>query len=160
MAKYTVTFKCGHEEEVQLVGKHSDRERKISWFENNCECSKCKQDAQAEKMAAKFDVVEMHYGEYKRNFANNKTVAGSYDSKPKTIKVYVEKSETEEVQSVSAKKETFKQQVQGLSKSEIFKNIHAWVNQIKIANPSIDYRAQFSICLKAFYEEVKLLMVA
>ncbi len=36
-------------------------------------------------------IVEMHYSEYKRNYANCKTVANSYNKSTKTIKVYTRK---------------------------------------------------------------------
>lgn len=41
MAKYDVTFGCGHTETVQLYGKESDRKRKIAWLEEHGECSAC-----------------------------------------------------------------------------------------------------------------------
>ena len=41
MAKYSITFKCGHDEEIQLTGKVSDREEKIAWMEENRVCADC-----------------------------------------------------------------------------------------------------------------------
>lgn len=41
MAKYSVTFSCGHTEIVNLIGKVNDRERKIEWFEKHGLCSEC-----------------------------------------------------------------------------------------------------------------------
>ena len=41
MAKYTIKFSCGHTEERQLFGKHSDRERKIQYFEESGLCTEC-----------------------------------------------------------------------------------------------------------------------
>ncbi len=41
MAKYEITFSCGHTETIQLVGKISERERKIEYFENHGLCSEC-----------------------------------------------------------------------------------------------------------------------
>lgn len=41
MALYEVTFSCGHTERIQLYGKHTDRERKIKWFEAHGKCSEC-----------------------------------------------------------------------------------------------------------------------
>ena len=32
MAKYTVTYKCGHTATIQLFGKYDDRERKIAYY--------------------------------------------------------------------------------------------------------------------------------
>ena len=35
MAKYTVRMSCGHEQEVELFGKYSERRKKIDFFENS-----------------------------------------------------------------------------------------------------------------------------
>jgi len=43
MAKYEVTMKCGHTEEVELIGKTSERESKIAWMESTCICKSCKE---------------------------------------------------------------------------------------------------------------------
>jgi hypothetical protein len=40
MAKYTVTHSCGHTREVNLIGKNSERERKLEWYSRN-ECPRC-----------------------------------------------------------------------------------------------------------------------
>ena len=45
MAKYTVTYKCGHTAEVNLVGKESDRQRKIAWYAT-IDCPECEGKAQ------------------------------------------------------------------------------------------------------------------
>lgn len=45
MAKYTVTYSCGHEGVVELFGKVAEREKKIAYFERSglcCECYKKK----------------------------------------------------------------------------------------------------------------------
>ena len=41
MAKYTIKMSCGHEQEVALVGKNSERERKIRYFETQGLCKEC-----------------------------------------------------------------------------------------------------------------------
>lgn len=51
MAKYDVTFSCGHTDTVVLFGKVKDRERKIEWYESSCLCPEC---YEAEKQR-KFD---------------------------------------------------------------------------------------------------------
>ena len=33
MAKYNITYSCGHEGTVQLFGKSEERERKIKYYE-------------------------------------------------------------------------------------------------------------------------------
>ena len=50
MAKYTITYKCGHTEEMQLFGKMNDRDRKIAWYATQ-DCPECK--AAAARAAAK-----------------------------------------------------------------------------------------------------------
>lgn len=53
MAKYTITHKCEHIEEVQLFGKMEDRERRIAYLES-IECDECrKAKVNAEASAAK-----------------------------------------------------------------------------------------------------------
>ena len=43
MAKYTITYKCGCTEDVQLFGKISERENKIEFYKSiNCPCCKAK----------------------------------------------------------------------------------------------------------------------
>lgn len=41
MAKYDVTFSCGHKGTVQLMGKTADRERKLARYANNGLCPEC-----------------------------------------------------------------------------------------------------------------------
>ena len=53
MAKYDITYSCGHTETVQLYGKHADRERYIAWASEHKVCSEClKADREAAKAAA------------------------------------------------------------------------------------------------------------
>lgn len=49
MAKYDVTYGCGHEATIQLYGPVKDRDRKIAWLESSGLCSDCykaKRDAE------------------------------------------------------------------------------------------------------------------
>lgn len=41
MAKYEITYSCGHEGVKDLIGKHSDRERMIRYYETRCLCPEC-----------------------------------------------------------------------------------------------------------------------
>ncbi len=43
MAKYQVTYSCGHAGTVQLFGKSNDRERRIQWYESAGLCPECYQ---------------------------------------------------------------------------------------------------------------------
>lgn len=49
MAKYDVTFSCGHTEEIQLFGKTEERNNKIKYFEEHGLCSSCYKKQQEEK---------------------------------------------------------------------------------------------------------------
>ncbi|OPY01467.1 MAG: hypothetical protein A4E60_01704 [Syntrophorhabdus sp. PtaB.Bin047] len=41
MAKYDVTFSCGHTGEVTLFGPHRGREERIQWLEDEGDCPDC-----------------------------------------------------------------------------------------------------------------------
>ena len=41
MAKYNITYSCGHEGTVQLFGKSEERERKIKYYEEFGLCTEC-----------------------------------------------------------------------------------------------------------------------
>ena len=49
MAKYTVKMSCGHEQEVELFGKYSERRKKIDFFENSGLCKECYKKKMQEK---------------------------------------------------------------------------------------------------------------
>jgi len=82
MAKYDVTYKCGHTGTVELFGKQTDRDSKLEWYKNTAVCPDC---YNAEKYAD-YEIIEMHYSEYKNNYADNKTVSNSYDKKRKQFR--------------------------------------------------------------------------
>ena len=52
MAKYAITYKCGHNEEVQLYGKYADRESKINYYKT-IDCAECRAKAAAESAKVK-----------------------------------------------------------------------------------------------------------
>lgn len=51
MAKYTVTFSCGHTQEKRLLADDKDRESKIEYWEKEGICSACYKAEQEEKAA-------------------------------------------------------------------------------------------------------------
>lgn len=55
MAKYDVTYKCGHTETVQLYGKIDDRMKKIEWMEQHAVCSECKRKETEEKHRQEYE---------------------------------------------------------------------------------------------------------
>ena len=103
--KYSVKFSCGHTATVELVGTYKDRERRIAYYEESGLCPCCYEAKKESENAQGCEEVEMHYGEYKSNYADCKTKAGSYNPKTKTIIVYVpvkaaepkHEAETEEI---------------------------------------------------------------
>ena len=52
MAKYTITYKCGHEGTVNLYGPYDERDRKIAWLETQ-DCPHC----QKARLKAKVDSI-------------------------------------------------------------------------------------------------------
>lgn len=50
MAKYNVTYACGHEDEVQLYGKGSERTRKLEWLATQ-DCPACEKAAREARNA-------------------------------------------------------------------------------------------------------------
>lgn len=101
MAKYDVKHACGHEGTVELFGKTTDRMKKIEWMETTL-CPECfaRQQAQKENEGKQIDEIEMLYSEYKNNYAECKTLSGSYNRQTKTIIVLVPVEEVEEVEPV------------------------------------------------------------
>lgn len=49
MAKYIITFSCGHTEEINLYGSYSSREEDIKWAEKYGQCNSCKDAEKASK---------------------------------------------------------------------------------------------------------------
>jgi len=127
--KYDITRACGHIETVDVYGSAADRERKIKWLETQ-DCAGCKE---TEKKGACKE-VEMHYSEYKKDYADCKTKAGSYDKKVKTIIVYV--PDTESTDDTPAEEEQAGEEV----------NIFAAIKEITMAAESViaDLEAQAS----------------
>ena len=54
MAWTTINYSCGHVGQVQMYGKHSERDRKAAWMEKNALCDVCAakaRDAQNQRAA-------------------------------------------------------------------------------------------------------------
>lgn len=49
MAQYDVNYSCGHSGTVSLVGKVTERERKIEWLKESGDCPDCYRAAQQKK---------------------------------------------------------------------------------------------------------------
>ena len=64
MAKYTVLMSCGHEDTIELVGKSSERERKIEYFKANGLCKECykkKMEEESESKGLIFNATILPY---------------------------------------------------------------------------------------------------
>ena len=53
MAKYDITYSCGHSATIQLYGKNEEREKKIKWFESEGLCPDCYREYKREEDARK-----------------------------------------------------------------------------------------------------------
>lgn len=89
MAKYDVNYSCGHFGRIQLFGKYEERERKIRWFEQYGVCPDCYREQKEAEKSIGCKEKEMSYREYKKNYSNLQTKAGSYNGETKTIIVYI-----------------------------------------------------------------------
>lgn len=81
--KYYVTYGCGHEGTVSLIGKTSVRDRKIKWLETEGICPECQKKAQAEytaKIESKYNLPELE--------GNQKQVAWAKDIRAQDISGY------------------------------------------------------------------------
>lgn len=84
-------FMCGHEEQVEVSGTEEEVRKRIEWYGANCQCSECRTKRFREEMSKTHDEVVMKYYIYKTCFEDHKILKDSYDSKEKTVVVFVEK---------------------------------------------------------------------
>lgn len=170
MAKATVTCVC------KVCGKtftksaiKNNRTEANSWEAWASEHFDLCPDCYAAKQNEGAEIVEMHYAEYKKNYADKKTVANSYNKETKTILVIIrtaaevaaEKEEAEvkaaEEKKAAKKEENHKKAVEKAAtatKSDIFKAAHRYAK--KIAEKFQNYRKAFSEALKYVYHVTKL----
>lgn len=65
MAKYDVTYSCGHEGTVSLYGKHVSRERKLEWYADSALCPDCweqKKQSEREFESARSTLLNLENG--------------------------------------------------------------------------------------------------
>lgn len=92
---YTIDMSCGHKEEVQLIGRRADRERKIAWYGECGLCKECRDKAKNAEHSKGCVEKTMLYKEYKKHFSDCYAKAGSYNEDDKTIVVYVQEGRKE-----------------------------------------------------------------
>lgn len=97
MAKYNVKHTCGCEIEHTLYGKTSYREYKIEQFKSE-KCYNCIQQDKVNEMlnSGNYEVIEVHYSEYKNSDIDYVAVPNTYNKDTKTIKVLAKIEKTEE----------------------------------------------------------------
>lgn len=145
--KYDITFSCGHTETVQIYGSAAERARKVVYYEQHGICKDCYKAQKESEASHGCDEIRMSYRDYKNEHSSCKTKSGSYDSKSKTIVVYVPKSKKTSTKILP-------------SKSEIFKAAHNIARALKDAYPDTDYRTNFSLTLKEIYVNIKTAQMA
>ena len=69
MAKYDITYSCGHSATIQLYGKTEEREKKIKWLESEGFCPECYKKYQREEAGITFP--ELTGTEKQIEFASN-----------------------------------------------------------------------------------------
>lgn len=159
IAKVTcICKKCGKEFTVR-VEKHNRREADAweEWAQSHYDtCQDCYAAAKSATCAADEEIVEMHYGEYKRNYADNKTVRGSYNPETKTIKVIVKKQVPQvTTDDLVEQNSSFAQKVANVTKSEIFAEAHRMAKETVRKYAGANYQVTFAACLREVYKLVK-----
>ena len=73
MAKYQVTYRCGHTDTVGLFGSAKQRENKLTWLETSLctECWKAQQAADAANKARAMELPELTGTEKQVNWAQS-----------------------------------------------------------------------------------------
>lgn len=66
MAKYDVTYKCGHTHKLELYGKIDDRINKIAWLEENALCPECFKKQKLEEAISKANDLPLLEGSEKQ----------------------------------------------------------------------------------------------
>lgn len=89
--KYEIKHSCGHVETVQLIGKGSDRERRIAWLESQ-PCPECRRAAEAEhaqKVAEEYALPDLVGSEKQIAWANKirANVISRYESAEKNREI-------------------------------------------------------------------------
>lgn len=57
--KYDVTYSCGHEGVVDIIGSRDERERKLWWFKNRAICPECLKAEKQAKRAAELETAKV-----------------------------------------------------------------------------------------------------
>lgn len=63
MAKYNITFSCGHKGTVGLIGKHDYREWKLNWYQEVGLCPECEKERKEEERKREREELEKYITE-------------------------------------------------------------------------------------------------
>ena len=94
MAKYTITYRCGHTAEVQLYGKYEDRDKKIAWYKT-IDCPECRAKARDEEAKVK-GYAELTGSEKQVRWANDIRAKKLADAEDLATKVNKNKGKFDE----------------------------------------------------------------
>lgn len=142
--------KCGeYFERVKLCRNRKEADSWETWASKYFDlCPDCYEEECTERLM-QGKVQEMHYAEYKRNYAQRPTIPNSYNKTTKTILVVLKT-----VKELAEEKELMKQRANS-SKSEIFTAAHDLARDMRDENPEMSYRECLSVCLKKVYSMVR-----
>lgn len=170
MAKYQVTFSCGHTSTVELVGKTSERERRILWYEQSGICPDCYKAQQEAKRTAAIDVCkdlpqlvgspkQIAWAEKIRAEKYNMFNGKDFDivSGETSAVWWIEHRDNVETEIFKRSRQTQVDALANMSKSEIFRRAHMAARKVKTTYPDVDYSATFAICIKELYAALKAL---
>lgn len=177
MAKYTVTFSCGHTEVRELLGKTSTRENTIKYWEQSGICSECYKKQQSRKNEA----IANELRELPELTGTEKQVSWALKIRAEKYQMFkgekfdAIKNETSaawwienrfDVESIicdrinESRRQERINKIKSMSKSEIFKRAHVLARKMKELYPDTDYKANFSVALKELYAALKSIRVA
>lgn len=83
LAKYDVTYSCGHSEEVQLVGPMQKRETKLNWYRTEAVCPAC---YRAQRQAELQQEIETIRGDYAELHGSEKQIAWASEIRLEFVK--------------------------------------------------------------------------
>jgi hypothetical protein len=101
--KYFVKFSCGHECEVDLVGKYSERESKIKYYEESGICPECREKAKMEKIQKENECLPELVGSEKQISWASK-IRMDYKERYQNSKIYKVYEKCDETQREELKK--------------------------------------------------------
>ena len=175
MAKYQVKHKCGHEVTTELFGKQTDRNWKLEKMANEIcwECEKNERNVAAIESAKENNLPKLQGSE--KQIAWAMSIRAEKLEKHGNIPALIEKTGakwwidnrngSEEIRKIVDEYENMKQTkersskiknaFEKMTKSEIFKRVHAFTKKMLAGLTGISYHVQFAINLKWFYAEIK-----